>query len=53
MRQLRWFCRVLRSVPSVYWQPCGIRPLYTGGSDWLGVRLWPLWVEWCPNRTKK
>jgi len=29
-----------------YWMPRGFRPLYDGGCDWFGVRLWPLWLEW-------
>ena len=29
-----------------YFRPRIFLPLFAGGSDWLGFRLWPLWIEW-------
>lgn len=48
MRRWRWLCRVLASRPRVYRVQDLIRepPRYDGGSDWLGLRFGPLWIEW-------
>ena len=50
MRQLRWLAFVLSCWPCLYWQPGEWHPLYSGGADWLGLRVWPFWLEWVPTR---
>lgn len=30
----------------VFWRPAVLTPLVAGGSDWFGLRVWPMWIEW-------